>query len=95
MREDETPPVEEVAHRVDDFVAHTQNRLLTLRPDPQVPAIEEIVDAVLLGSNRVVVRLADDLRSPDVDLVAARRPLIRARRARDHERRLLGETVSV
>ena len=47
--------------------------LLALGADPQVTAIEQVVDAVLLRGDWIVVRSADDLEALDVDLVAARR----------------------
>ena len=80
--EDEAALVEEVAHGVDDLVADAQDRLLPLAADPEVPAVEQVVDAVLLRRDRVVVRRADDLRSLDVDLVAARAPACRRGRCR-------------
>ena len=55
--EDEAAAVEEVAHGVDDLVAHAQDRLLPLAADPQVAAVEQVVDAVLFRRDRVVVRL--------------------------------------
>ena len=70
-----------------------QDRLLPLGADPEVPAVEQVVDAVLLRRDRVVVRLADDLEALDVDLVAARRPLVGARRAGDDDRRFLRQVI--
>ena len=57
--EDESAVVEEVADSVDDLVANAQDRGLPLGPDPEVPAIHQVVDAVFLWRDRVVVRLAD------------------------------------
>ena len=54
--EDEPLIVEEIADRADHLVSHAQNRLLLLRPNPQVPAIEQVIDAVLLGRDRIVHR---------------------------------------
>ena len=48
--------VEEVADGVDDLVADAQDRLLPLAADPEVAAVEQVVDAVLLGRDRIVVR---------------------------------------
>ena len=59
--EDEALAVEEVADRVDDLVADAQNRGLPLGANPQMAAIEQIVDAVLLRRDRIVVRGRDDL----------------------------------
>ena len=53
--EDEPLVVEEVAHRADDLVTHAKDRRLLLRTNPQVTAIEQVVDAVLLRRNRIVV----------------------------------------
>ena len=50
--EDEAAAVEEVAHGVDDFVADAQDRLLARRADPQVAAVHQVVDAVLLRRDR-------------------------------------------
>jgi len=74
--EDEAAAVEEVAHRVDDLVADAQDRLLALAADPQMAAIEEVVDAVLFRRDRKVVRFAHHLDVLDVDLVAARGALV-------------------
>jgi hypothetical protein len=57
-----------------------------------VPAIEQVVDAVLLRRDRIVVRLADDLEALDVDLVAARRRLS-ARACRSPSRGVLRQVV--
>ncbi len=75
VRQDEAAIVEEVADGVDDLVAHAEDRLLPLGANPQVPAIEQVVDAVLLRRDRIVVRLADDLE------VAARQARSRSARA--------------
>ena len=91
--EDEAARVEEVAYAVDDLVADAQDRLLALAADPEMAAIEQVVDAVFLRGDRVVVRLANDLEVPDVDLVAARGALVGARGAGDDDRRLLREMV--
>ena len=63
------------------------------RPDPEVPAIHQVVDAVLLRRDRVVVRLAVDLEAGDVDLVAALGARVGAHRAGHRERRLLRQVV--
>ena len=61
--EDEPALVEEIAHGVDDFVADAQDRLLALAADPEMAAVEQVIDAVLLRRDRVVVRRADELQS--------------------------------
>ncbi len=91
--EDEAAVVEEVADGVDDLVPDAQDRLLPLAADPQVPAVEQEVDAVLLRRDRVVVRGADDLEPLDVDLVAARRALVGARGAGDDDRGFLRQVI--
>jgi hypothetical protein len=91
--EDEAAPVEEVAHGVDDLVADPQDGLLALAPDPQMAAVEKIVDAVLFRRDGVVVRRADDLEALHVDLVSARRARVGPRRAGHHDRRLLGQMI--
>ena len=91
--EDEAAAVEVVAHRVDHLVAHAQDRLLARRADPQVAPIHQEVDAVFLRRDREVVRLAHDLEARDVDLVAARRALVRARGAVHDDGALLREVV--
>src|SRR5262245_9628766 len=47
--EDEAAAVEEIADRIDDLVANPQDGLLTFASDPEMPAVEQVVDAVLLG----------------------------------------------
>ena len=61
--QDEAARVEVVADGVDDFVADAQDRLLALGTNPQMPAIEQVVDAVLLRRDGIVLRGADDLES--------------------------------
>ena len=43
VAQDEAAAIEEVTDRVDHLVAHAQDRGLTLRPNPQMPAIEQVV----------------------------------------------------
>ena len=61
--EDEAAIVEEVADGVDDFVADAQDRLLARRADPEVPAVHQVVDAVFLRRDRVVLRFGDDVEA--------------------------------
>ena len=75
--EDEALLVEEVADGVDDLVAHAQDRGLPLGADPQVPAIHQVIDAVFLRRDRIVVRFVDDLEAAGDHLVAARRRALR------------------
>src|SRR5262249_43227297 len=81
IREDEAARVEEVADGVDDLVADPENRLLAWRSNPQVPALEQVVGAVLLGRDRVVVRFGDNLELRDVELISARGTRVGADRA--------------
>ena len=83
--QDEPAVVEVVAHGVDHFVPDAQDRLLARRSDPQVAAIHQEVDAVFLGRDREVVRLAQYVEARDVDLVAARRALVGTRGAVHHD----------
>ena len=91
--EDEAARVEEVAAGVDDLVPDAQDRLLPRRADPQVAPVHQVVDAVLLRRDGVVVRLADDLEAADVELVAARRAGIGADRAGHDDGALLAEVI--
>ncbi len=91
--EDEAAVVEEVAHGVDDFVANPQDRLLARRADPQVAAIHQVVDAVLLRRDGIVLRLGHDLEAADVELEAAGRPGVGAGGACHRERALLRQMV--
>jgi hypothetical protein len=91
--EDEPARVEEVADGVDHLVAHAEDRLLALRADPEMPAIHQEVDAVLLRRDRIVLRLRDDFERRDVDFVAARRARVGARGAVDDDRAFLREVV--
>ena len=85
--------VEEVADGVDHFVADAQDRLLPLRADPQVAAVHQVVDAVFLRRDGVVLRLRDDLERGDVHLEAARRARVGAGGAVDDDRALLREVI--
>src|SRR5262249_4715464 len=58
-----------------------------------VPPVEKVVDAVLLGRDRVVVRLAVHVDRLDVDLVSAPGALVGAHGAGDRERRFLREVI--
>ena len=61
VRQDEAAAVEEVADGVDHLVAHSQDSGLPLAANPKVTAIKEVIDPVLLGRDRKVMSLADDL----------------------------------
>src|SRR5262249_16918578 len=91
--EDEGSAGEEVADRVDDPVPDAQDRLLPLAADPQVPAVEQVVDAMLLRGDRELVRLADHVEVLHVDLVSARGTFVSPRRARDNDRGFLRERI--
>ena len=93
--EDETPIVEEVAHRADDLVPHAKNRCLLLRSNPEMPPIEQIVDAVLFRRNRIVDRRAHDLEVRDVELVAARCAAVGAHRAVHDQRGFLRQVIGL
>src|SRR5207247_4095968 len=71
--EDESLIVEEIADGGNHLVAHAENGLLALRANPQVPAIQQVIDAVLFRGNRISDRAADDLEIRHIDAEAARR----------------------
>jgi hypothetical protein len=91
--ENEPPLVEKIADRGDHFVPHAQDGRLPLRSNPQVPSIEQIIDAVLFGRNRVVRRVAYDLEIRDVELVTAWCPAVSPHAAMHHNRGFLGEMI--
>ena len=91
--QDEAAIVEEVADRVDDLVPHAQDGLLARRPDPEVPAVHQVVDAVLLRRDRVVVRLGDHREAGPGQLETALGPRVGAHPAGDDDGGLLGEVV--
>src|SRR5205814_759016 len=84
--ENEAASVEEIADGVHDFVADAEDRLLPLGANPEMTAVEQIVDPVLLRRDRVIVRLADHLEAFHVDLEAGWRTFVGAGRA-DHDNR--------
>ena len=67
--------------------------MLALGADPQMPAIQEEVDAVFLRRDGEVVRLANDLEMLDVDLVPAWCPLVGPGCSGDDDRGFLGEVI--
>ena len=75
--QNEPAAVEKVAHGIDDLVPDPENRLLPLRPDPEVTTVEQILDAVFLRGDRVVLRFTHDAQARHVDLVAAGGPRVR------------------
>ena len=87
--------VEEVVDRLLDFVPDHHDRTLPRRPEPEVPVVEQEVDAVLLRLDRVVARTRPDDGEPGhTDVQHARRARILARFAGDGDgrlRRQLGE----
>src|SRR5258706_14034107 len=54
IAQDEAAAVEEVTNRVDHFVADAEDGHLTLRANPQMPPIEQVIDTMLLWRDRVV-----------------------------------------
>ena len=80
--------------RAHDFGADAEDGRLARGADPEVAALHEEVDAVLLGSDGVGVGLGDaldDLDVLDVELKSSRRALVGADFAGDDDRGLLGE----
>ena len=74
-------------------MADPEDRLLAFGANPEMTAVQEVIDAVLLRRDRVIVRLADHLEALDVDLETGRRTLVGARDADDDDRCLLREVV--
>ena len=70
-----------------------EDRLLARSPDPQVPAVHQVVDAVFLRRDGVVLRFGHDLELADVELEAARRPGVGAHRAGDDDGALLRQVI--
>ena len=93
--EDEAVVVEEVAHGADHFVPHAENRLLTFGPNPEMAAIEQVVDAVFLRRNRIIGRAAHDLEIRHVELVPAGRAAVRAHRAVHDDRGFLRQVIGL
>ena len=66
--------IEEIVDRLLDFVSHDENRPLLRAPQPQVPVVEQEVDAVLLRLNRIIDRArAHDREIGDRYVESARR----------------------
>src|SRR5688500_20322835 len=74
-------------------MADAEDCLLPGRADPEMPAVEEVIDPVLLGRDRVVGRRSMHLDAGDVDLEATRRARIGADGSAHAQRRFLGEVV--
>src|SRR5690606_31771021 len=83
--------VEEVDDRLLDLVAHTQDRPLLAGTQPQMAVVEEEIDAVFLGLDRVLLGEVDDLEILDGHLVPARCARVLADLARHPHARLLRE----
>src|SRR5690606_236604 len=73
---DEVALVEEVVDRLFDLVPDAQDGALLARAEPEVPVVQQEVDAVLLGLYRVILAGPDDAEIGDGHLVAARRARI-------------------
>src|SRR5690606_23604840 len=88
---DETFAVQKVVDRLLDLVPHAQDGLLLPGAEPEVPVVEEEIDAVYLGLDRVVVGGADDREVGDTHLEATRRAVVGPHLAGDSEAGLDGE----
>src|SRR5206468_2585271 len=65
--------VEEVVDRLLDFVPHREDRALTIAPEPEMPVVQQKIDAVLLRLDRIVERAwAEDFKIADGDFITAR-----------------------
>ncbi len=91
--EDEALVVEEVAHGVDDLVAHAQDRGLPLGADPQVAAIHQVINAVFLWRNGVVTGFVYDLETAGDQLVTAGLPRVFLDHAGDDDGAFLAEVI--
>lgn len=80
---------EEVVDAALHLVAYTEDGPRRLMPQVQVAVLEEEVDAVLLGRDRVVAACADHLDVNDGELHAAGGAVVGPHVAGDHEARLL------
>jgi hypothetical protein len=88
--------VHEFARSADGFGANAQNRGLARRANPEVPLIEQEIDAVLFeldGEGRALWNFLDDLDFRDADLVAAGGALFRANLAGDNDARFLRQAL--
>ena len=74
-------------------MTHAQDRGLPLGANPQVPAIEQVVHAVLFRRDRVVVRRSDHFQPRRRELVAALGALVLAHDAGDDHGALLREVI--
>ena len=93
--EDEPLVVEKVAYSADDLMTHAKDRRLLLRTNPQVTPIEQVIDPVLLRSNRVVRRRAHDLEVRDIELESAWCAAVGAHSAVDDQRGLLRQVIGL
>ena len=91
--EDEALLVEEIADRVDDLVAHAQDRRLPLGADPQVPPIHQVIDAMFLRRDGIVVGLVHHFEPVRDHLVAADRAGLFLHLSGDDDRAFLSEVI--
>jgi len=83
--------VKELPHRLDDGGADLHDRLLPRRTQPQVAVAHQEVGAVRLARDRIVGHVLGDVNGADVDLDAAGRAFVGARRAGEFDRGFLAE----
>ncbi len=93
--QDEATIVEERPHGGDDLGAHPEDGALALAANPEVPAIHEEIDAVLLRRDGVVRRRADDLERRQVEFEAPGRPRVGTDRPRHDDRRFLRQVIGL
>jgi hypothetical protein len=82
-------------YSADDLMTHAKDRRLLLRANPQVTPIEQVVDPVLLRSNRVVRRRVHDLEVRDIELESAWRAAVGADGAVDDQRGFLRQVIGL
>ncbi len=88
--------VEIIAYGFNHFMPHTNNGVLPLGPEPQMPVVHQKFDAVLLRCDRIRICFRDFgrmVRALHVHLEAARRASFRAKAAPHNERRLLRQML--
>ncbi len=89
----ESTLVEEVANGFLHRVTHPQDDILTGGAQPQVPPLHQVGDAVLLGSDRIVLGFMDDVELLDRQLETQRAALIGADQTPHAERRFLTQVI--
>ena len=93
VEENESSRIEEFPDRPDHLVAYPQYRVCPAGAEPEVTTVHQKIDAVLLGSDGIVVRNMYDLEVAHVHLKAARGALLLPDPSCQGERSLLGQLI--